>query len=118
ASAVSETATELGGALGIALLGSLGTAIYRSTLTGELPSAISNSTAAASKSTLGGAVGAAAHLHTQLADGLLHAARLAFTDGFVVAAAAAAAITAATATIAALSLRSARPEPLGEAGAS
>src|SRR5581483_7654356 len=37
ASAVSETATELGGALGIALLGSLGTAIYRSTLISKLP---------------------------------------------------------------------------------
>jgi DHA2 family multidrug resistance protein-like MFS transporter len=116
ASAVSETATELGGALGIALLGSLGTAIYRSTLTGKLPAAISPSTAAASKSTLGGAVSAAAHLHVQLADGLLHAARVAFTHGFVVAAAAAAAITAATATIAALALRSAQPAPLGEAG--
>ena len=83
ASAVSETATELGGALGIALLGSLGTAIYRSTLAGKLPAAIDPSTAAASKSTLGGALDAAAHLHAHLADGLLRAAKLAFTHGFV-----------------------------------
>jgi len=117
ASAVSETATELGGALGIALLGSLGTAVYRSSLTGKLPATISPSTTAASKNTLGGAVDAAMHLHPQLADGLLHAAKLAFTHGFVAVAAAAAAITAATATIAAITLRRAQPEPLGEAGA-
>jgi MFS transporter, DHA2 family, multidrug resistance protein len=109
ASAVSETATELGGALGIALLGSLGTAVYRSTLTGKLPDMISPPAAAAAKSTLGGAVDASMHLHPQLADGLLHAAKLAFTHGFAVAAAAAAAITAATATIAAITLRHAQP---------
>jgi MFS transporter, DHA2 family, multidrug resistance protein len=37
ASALSETGTELGGALGIAILGSLGTAVYRSQLTGGVP---------------------------------------------------------------------------------
>jgi DHA2 family multidrug resistance protein-like MFS transporter len=115
ASAVSETATELGGALGIALLGSLGTAVYRSTLTGKLPAMISPPAAAASKSTLGSAVDAATHLHPQLAEGLLHAAKVAFTHGFSVAAAAAAAITAATATIAAITLRNAQPEALGQA---
>ena len=118
ASAVSETATELGGALGIALLGSLGTAIYRSTLAGKLPAAITPATAAASKSTLGGAIDAATQLHPQLADGLLHAAKLAFTHGFIVAAAAAAAVTAATATINAITLRHAQPEPLLEASTS
>jgi DHA2 family multidrug resistance protein-like MFS transporter len=115
ASGVSETATELGGALGIALLGSLGTAIYRSTISGKLPAAISPSTAAAAKSTLAGALGAADHLHPQLAYGLLRAAKLAFTHGFVVAAAAAATITASTAAIAAITLRNAQAEPSGEA---
>jgi DHA2 family multidrug resistance protein-like MFS transporter len=85
ASAVSETATELGGALGIALLGSLGSAVYRSTLTSKLPAAISPATEGASRSTLGGAVDAASHLHRQLADWLLHAVKLAFTHGFAVA---------------------------------
>src|SRR5207249_3433414 len=36
ASAISETGTELGGALGIALLGSIGAAVYRGTLTGAM----------------------------------------------------------------------------------
>jgi DHA2 family multidrug resistance protein-like MFS transporter len=118
ASALSETATELGGALGIALLGSLGTAVYRSTLSGTLPAGVNPSTAAASKSTLGGAADAATHLHGQLADSLLHVARVAFTHGFVIAAAAAAAITATTATVAAITLRSAQPEPVAEVGVS
>jgi DHA2 family multidrug resistance protein-like MFS transporter len=115
ASAVSETATELGGALGIALLGSLGTAIYRSTLSAKLPAGISPSTASASKSTLGEAADAAMRLHAQLGDALLDAARVAFTHGFVVAAAAAAAITAASAATAAITLRRAQPEPAGKA---
>jgi len=118
ASAVSETATELGGALGIALLGSLGTAVYRSTLSGKLPAAVSPSTAAVSKSTLGGAVDAATHLHPHLGAALSHAARIAFTHGFVVVAAAAAGITATMATIAAVTLRNVQPGPLGEAGES
>jgi MFS transporter, DHA2 family, multidrug resistance protein len=118
ASAVSETATELGGALGIALLGSLGTAVYRSTLSGKLPGAVSPSTAAASKRTLGGAVDAATHLHPQLGHALSQAARVAFTHGFVVAAAAAAGITATMATIAAITLRNVQPGPLAEEGAS
>ncbi|HTE60037.1 MAG TPA: MFS transporter, partial [Solirubrobacteraceae bacterium] len=37
ASALSETGTELGGALGIALLGSLGTAVYRSQVADAVP---------------------------------------------------------------------------------
>jgi DHA2 family multidrug resistance protein-like MFS transporter len=116
ASAISETATELGGALGIALLGSLGTAVYRSALGGKLPAAIDPATAAASKSTLGGALDTATHLHPQLAGELLHAARVAFTHGFVVAAAAAAAITAATAAISYVTIRNARPEAIAEPG--
>jgi MFS transporter, DHA2 family, multidrug resistance protein len=37
ASALSETGTELGGALGIAILGSIGTAVYRGQLAGGVP---------------------------------------------------------------------------------
>jgi DHA2 family multidrug resistance protein-like MFS transporter len=40
ASALSETASEFGGALGIALLGSLATFLYRSALSGTMPSGI------------------------------------------------------------------------------
>ena len=37
---MSETSGELGGALGIAILGSIGTAVYRSNLAADLPTGI------------------------------------------------------------------------------
>ncbi|RRS01452.1 MFS transporter [Glycomyces terrestris] len=72
ASAISETAYELGGAMGVALLGSLATGIYRSEL-GDAP--------AAAAETLGEAVHAAAALPAAAGEALLTAARTAFTDG-------------------------------------
>jgi DHA2 family multidrug resistance protein-like MFS transporter len=72
ASAISETAYELGGAMGVALLGSLATGIYRSEL--------SDAPAGASE-TLGEAVHVAAALPAEAGDALLAAARTAFTHG-------------------------------------
>src|SRR5690606_41675612 len=57
AAAISETAFELGAALGIALLGSLGAAIYRARLV--LPPDLDASALGAVGGTRGGAVGAA-----------------------------------------------------------
>ncbi|SDE04421.1 MFS transporter, DHA2 family, multidrug resistance protein [Glycomyces harbinensis] len=72
ASAISETAYELGGAMGVALLGSLATGIYRAEL-GEAPHAAAE--------TLGEAVHVAAAMPAEAGDALLEAARTAFTDG-------------------------------------
>ncbi|THV29603.1 MFS transporter [Glycomyces paridis] len=72
ASAISETAYELGGAMGVALLGSLATGIYRSEL-GDAPAGASE--------TLGEAVHVAAALPAEAGDALLEAAKTAFTDG-------------------------------------
>ncbi len=107
ASALSETATELGGALGIAVLGSIGTAVYRGTLGDDLPRGIPSDAADASRDTLGGAVEAAGQLPPQLAAELLHVSRVAFTHGLEVATLIAAAIGAAMALVAALRLRAA-----------
>jgi hypothetical protein len=41
ASAISDTGSELGGALGIAILGSIGTAVYRGAIVGVTPDGIS-----------------------------------------------------------------------------
>ncbi|HEX6605466.1 MAG TPA: MFS transporter, partial [Chloroflexia bacterium] len=71
ASGIAETGSELGGALGIAILGSIGTAVYRSDLAGSLPAGIPPAAAAAAQDTLGGAVGVAAHLPAPLAGALL-----------------------------------------------
>jgi DHA2 family multidrug resistance protein-like MFS transporter len=84
AAALSETAFELGGALGIALLGSLGAAIYRARF--APPEGIDADALDAAGNTLGGAV-AAAREWPVIADTLLPAARQAFTEGMLGAAA-------------------------------
>ena len=61
-SALAQTGAELGGALGIAMLGSLGTALYRSAVTAALPDGISPELAAVARDTLGGAISVAGQL--------------------------------------------------------
>jgi DHA2 family multidrug resistance protein-like MFS transporter len=78
ASAISETGTELGASLGIAILGSIGTALYRSEIASTMPASIPVEAAHAARETLGGAVVAAGELPAELANELLTTARLAF----------------------------------------
>src|SRR4029453_2274638 len=81
ASGISETGAELGGALGIAILGSIGVAVYRGELADALPAGLPGQAAAIARDTLGGAVGVAAQLPEGLGVALLAAAREAFTQG-------------------------------------
>ncbi len=92
ASAVSETAYELGAALGIAVLGSIVTGVYRD-FTGPA------GTPEGAHESLGGAVEAAAGMPTQRAEAMLDAARESFVNGLALAAGAGAMvlITAAAA---------------------
>jgi MFS transporter, DHA2 family, multidrug resistance protein len=87
AAGLSETAAELGGALGIAIFGSIGLAIYRSGIGGALPAGLPVDAAAAARDTLGGAVQAGSELPGQVGAALISAARQAFTDGLHLAAA-------------------------------
>jgi len=105
ASGISETGAELGGALGLALLGSVGVAIYRSALNPTLLSGFSPDAANAARGTLGGAVGVASALPAGTADTLLAVARAAFTDGMHVAAAIAAVVGIGLAIFAYFTLR-------------
>ena len=82
ASGISETSAELGGALGIALLGSIGTAVYRSEVAGAVPGDVPPASASAARDTLGGAVAAAEELPDPLGGELLDAAREAFALAF------------------------------------
>ena len=82
ASGISETGTELGGALGIAILGSVGAAVYRSDFGTRIPAAGAPPQA---RETLGGAVSASSGLRTGLGDQVLAAAHTAFVHGFRVA---------------------------------
>lgn len=79
ASAISETAYELGGALGIAVLGSVLTAFYRANLT-EVEG-VSETTTAAARETLGAAADSAQELGGSAEAALMDTARAAFTDG-------------------------------------
>jgi MFS transporter, DHA2 family, multidrug resistance protein len=58
-SALAQTGAELGGALGIAVLGSIGALIYRGMVTAAIPEGISPTLAAAARDTLGGALSVA-----------------------------------------------------------
>jgi DHA2 family multidrug resistance protein-like MFS transporter len=103
ASGISETAAELGGALGIATFGSIGVAIYRHGLN-SAPVGVPPDAAHAARETLGGAVDVAAHLPTDAARSLLDAADAAFVRGMQVSAGIGAVIGAVLVAVAAVGL--------------
>jgi DHA2 family multidrug resistance protein-like MFS transporter len=105
ASAISETSSELGGALGIAILGSIGAALYRSRLAGLDLLGVSSDSAAVARDTLGGAIAVAGRLPEPLGTELLDSARTAFTQSFETIAGISAAVIAATALVAIALLR-------------
>ncbi len=81
AAALSQMSNELGGALGISLLGSLSVAVYR--LRFVVPPGVPAEAASAARSTLGSAAEAAGHLAGAAGDALLASARGAFTTAFL-----------------------------------
>jgi DHA2 family multidrug resistance protein-like MFS transporter len=109
ASGLSETSTEFGGALGIAILGSIGTAVYHYRVTSHIPPGVPGAAARAISSTLGGATTAAGQLPRQSAVVILGSARAAFTSGVDVVAAVSAIVVAALAVLSATRLRQVTP---------
>jgi DHA2 family multidrug resistance protein-like MFS transporter len=116
ATGISETSGELGGALGIALLGSLGTAVYRSGVADTLPAGIPAEVVDAARDTLGGAFVVAQSLPEALGAAVVAAAQTAFVDALHVVAAVSAIGALLTAIAAAAALRSVprREEPVAE----
>jgi DHA2 family multidrug resistance protein-like MFS transporter len=100
ASSLMETGAEFGGALGMAILGSIGTAIYRHDIPATAP--------AAAHETLGGALAVAAKLPGRAGDALATTAREAFTSGMQGAAIAGAVLLVGAAALAARALRGIR----------
>ncbi|MFE6909174.1 MFS transporter [Streptomyces erythrochromogenes] len=96
AASLLETGTEFGGALGMAVLGSLGTAVYRSDLAGAEPAA---------RETLGGAVATAHRLGGAAGEQVLTLAREAFVHGMQYAAWGGAALLLGAAVLAAALMR-------------
>jgi MFS transporter, DHA2 family, multidrug resistance protein len=103
AAAISETSSELGGALGIAVLGAAGTALYRGQV--DVSAAVPPGAAEAARDTLGGAVGAGDELPSRLASELVDAAREAFTQALQLAATISAAVAIGAAILAVALLR-------------
>jgi DHA2 family multidrug resistance protein-like MFS transporter len=106
AAALSETSAEFAFALGIATLGSLGTAIYRAQVGGSLPAGVHGQAAGDS---LAGAVTASGSLAEPLQAALLVAARDAFTSGMHVVAGVSAVVLLGVAVVTLIMLRDVRP---------
>ncbi|MBB4931492.1 DHA2 family multidrug resistance protein-like MFS transporter [Lipingzhangella halophila] len=115
ASAVSETSGELGVSLGIALMGSVSTAVYRTEVSGSVPAGVPPEEAETAHDTLGGAVAVAERLPAAQASELLDTARMAFTQAVGVGSGVSAAIAAALAVVAVALLRGTRASTTSEA---
>jgi DHA2 family multidrug resistance protein-like MFS transporter len=105
ASGISETGSELGGALGIAIMGSIGTAIYRSELADLMPAGVPAGVAAVARDTLGAAVGAAEGLPGQIGAALVESASTAFIQGMRMSFAIATVVAIGIAALAVITLR-------------
>ena len=102
ASAVSETAYELGAVLGTTVLGGILTALYRSGI--EIPAGVPADAADAARETLAGAFVAAQQLPDAIGDALREAAALAFESGVTVTAIIGAVLVVGAGVIAATTL--------------
>jgi len=103
ASAVSETAYELGAVLGTAVLGSILAAHFRTAI--ELPAMLTSGQAEAARETLAGAVTVAEELPAAISAELVASAAHAFDGGVVVTSLIGVGLMAAAAGIAAVALR-------------
>ena len=100
-SGLGQAGNELGGALGIALLGSIGTAVYRGDVEDAIGTGVPSGAADAARDTLGGAVSVAGQLPADAID----AATTAFASGMQLAAAIAAGLMLLSAAATAILLR-------------
>lgn len=81
-SAVNDLSRELGGALGVAVLGSVISSVYRSNIAGHVGPALASTAGTSVNQTLAAAQHAAASDGGATAGALVHGAQLSFADGF------------------------------------
>ena len=117
ASGISETGAELGGALGIAILGSIGTAVYRAQFVDLVPAGVPAGATEAARDTLGAAGAEAERLPADLGGQLLDAAREAFVRGMRASTIVAMVVAVAVAVVALTMLRDVRSGAETEAAA-
>lgn len=84
ASAISETGQEFSTALGVAVIGSIGTAVYRARMNADLPAGLPAEADHAARDTLAGALHVAAELPGEYGAELTRIARESFTDALQV----------------------------------
>lgn len=116
AAALSETSGELGVALGIAIMGTLLTAVYRLRLDSALPASASPDVRAAADEGLPAAERAAGKLHPSAGEAVLEGARVACGAAFSTVAYVCAGITVALGAVAVLGMRRARQSGCDVAG--
>jgi MFS transporter, DHA2 family, multidrug resistance protein len=105
AAGVAQTSTTFGGSMGIALLGSVWTVLYRSKLSTVIAGNISQQDKGAAQSTLGGAIAVAKKLHDRAGDLLMHDAREAFVHSLNGTAAVCSGVIILVAVVAAVNFR-------------
>ncbi|WP_436772437.1 MFS transporter [Yinghuangia sp. YIM S09857] len=81
ASAMHSTGGELGIAFGVAVIGSIGTAVYRDELSGKIPESVPADAASAAEDSMAAAHAAAAELPDDVGQALMEPARDAFVSG-------------------------------------
>ena len=86
AAGIAETSSEFGGALGIAVLGSIAAAVYRISVEPSLPLTLPDDARAVALDTVGGAIDLAGGIGGEVGDAVREAAREAYARAFRVAA--------------------------------
>ncbi|MEV7523947.1 MFS transporter [Streptomyces sp. NPDC091371] len=110
ASALLQTGQELGGALGVAVLGSIGAAVYRNSDSLDAPAGVPADALDQARETIGGALAAAGKLTGEASASLVDAARAAFTSEVHAASVAGAVVMAGAAVYALIGLRAVKTD--------
>ena len=105
ASAISETSAEFGGALSIAVLGSIATAVYRAFMADAGPSTVAPEALDAARQTIGGAIATAQDMGGPVGEALLASAREAYVRAVSVTTTICAVLAAITGIVSAFVLR-------------
>ncbi|MFD3440630.1 MFS transporter [Streptomyces sp. NPDC058685] len=114
ASALSETSNEFGGAIGIAMLGSIALTVYRREVEDVIPAQLPAEAGEAARGTLQAALEVARTLPEPAGSALERGSIEAFTDGLQVAVLTGSGILLFVAVVAAVALRPVRIDPKGE----
>ncbi|PSL48634.1 DHA2 family multidrug resistance protein-like MFS transporter [Saccharothrix carnea] len=117
AASVSETGTELGVALGVAILGSVGAAVYQGRMDDVNPAGVPAEALADAQDSLDKATAAAAGLPEQLGNAVLEPAKEALTGSLTVVAGIGAAMVAILGVLIMVTLRKNRDAPESDANA-